>query len=380
VLARDTARRLHAPRWRWPRWLRTKWMALALFAGVLFAYELFDLWSLPRSTAYVIVGYFAGAIVIDTLFAGASFCKYLCPIGQFNFVASTVSPLHVQIRDASACRSCRTFDCIKGRPATLVPPRRAQRGCELGLFQPLKIGNMDCTFCLDCVQACPYDNVTISARVPGLELADDRRRSGIGRFQARWDLAALAMLFVAAALMNAFAMVAPVRAVETRIAAALGVTTETWPLAIVFFTGCVILPATVLALFPHARRYAYALIPFGLGVWTAHYAFHFLTGVWTIVPVTQRAAVDLTGLAFLGEPWWGWVGLGSGAIFPIQVGFVLLGAIGSCGALFAIRGPVDPLEGRIRTVAPWAVLLLTLFAAALWLIAQPMDMRGTGLG
>ena len=41
-----------------------------------------------------------------------------------------------------------------------------QRGCELALFQPRKIGNLDCTFCLDCVQACPYDNVGIISRVP----------------------------------------------------------------------------------------------------------------------------------------------------------------------------------------------------------------------
>ena len=37
----------------------------------------------------------------------------------------------------------------------------AQRGCELYLFQPKKAGNLDCTFCLDCVKACPHDNVAL---------------------------------------------------------------------------------------------------------------------------------------------------------------------------------------------------------------------------
>ena len=31
------------------------------------------------------------------------------------------------------------------------------RGCELALVQPRKVGNMDCTFCMDCVRACPHD-------------------------------------------------------------------------------------------------------------------------------------------------------------------------------------------------------------------------------
>ena len=43
--------------------------------------------------------------VIDGLFSGASFCKYLCPIGQFNFVQSLVSPLEVKARDPDVCTS-----------------------------------------------------------------------------------------------------------------------------------------------------------------------------------------------------------------------------------------------------------------------------------
>ena len=39
------------------------------------------------------------AFVIDGLFRGAAFCKYVCPIGQFNFVQSLVSPLEVKVRD-----------------------------------------------------------------------------------------------------------------------------------------------------------------------------------------------------------------------------------------------------------------------------------------
>src|SRR4051794_13620099 len=95
VLVRDWARRLHQPRWSWPRKLRTKWLSIALFAGILFCYEAFSLWESSRWTAWLIVGYFLAILVIDLTFKNATFCKFICPIGQFNFVASTLSPLEV---------------------------------------------------------------------------------------------------------------------------------------------------------------------------------------------------------------------------------------------------------------------------------------------
>jgi len=55
-----------------------------------------------------------------------------------------------------------------------------QRGCELALFQRAKVGNVDCTFCLDCVHACPHDNSGMLSRAPASELMVDPQRSGIG--------------------------------------------------------------------------------------------------------------------------------------------------------------------------------------------------------
>ena len=180
ILVRDVARRFHAPSRRWPKRMG-KWVALALFAAVLFAYELFDIWALPAATAWIVLGYFGAALLVDLTFTGASFCKHVCPVGQFNFIASTLSPLEVRVRDRDVCRTCTTVDCIKGRRDDRDRMVVTQRGCELALFLPSKVGNLDCTFCLDCVHACPHDNAAIGFRVPGDELADDRRRSAIGR-------------------------------------------------------------------------------------------------------------------------------------------------------------------------------------------------------
>ena len=93
LFTRNLMRRWIHPRFTWPRKLRNKWIAVMLFALILFFYELFGLWSSPWLTAWIIVGYFLAILLVDGFFKHASFCKYVCPIGQFNFVAATLSPL-----------------------------------------------------------------------------------------------------------------------------------------------------------------------------------------------------------------------------------------------------------------------------------------------
>jgi hypothetical protein len=387
VLVRDAGRRVHRPVLRWPRWLRTKWISIVLLVGMFFTYELFDLWALPRSTAYLIVGYFAAALAIDLLFAGATFCKYLCPIGQFNFIASTVSPLEVRVRQPDTCMTCRTFDCIKGQPQT------NKRGCELGLFLPSKIGNLDCTFCLDCVQACPHQNVGLVMRVPGAELLELGRRSGVGRLMHRPDIAALVVVFAFGGLLNAFGMTAPAFDLLRSLARSMGGIAEAPALVVLFVTGLGVLPLVMLGgaaavtrmtvgathpISQIALRYAFALVPFGMGVWLAHYGFHLMTGALTIVPVTQSAMINLAGWAALGDPRWQWTGMQPSAVLPTQLGFVILGTIGSIAVAYCISKRDYP-DRSVAAVTSWVVVVIALAIAAMWILSQPMEMRGLGV-
>jgi polyferredoxin len=395
ILVRNLIRRFHTPTRMWPRPLRNKWLAVGVLASMLFAYELFDLWARPTWTAWLIVAYFGGALVVDSFFRGASFCKALCPLGQFNFVSSLISPLEVKIRDAQPCADCRTKDCIRGRPSS-KGGSGGLRGCELWLYQPRKVGNMDCTFCLDCAHACPYDNVGISGRLPANELWTDPQRSGIGRFSKRVDLAALVAVFTFGALLNAFAMVTPVYTVEDWLASLLNTQAELPVLALIFLVGLVLLPALLLTvtgwiswalagareratLLGWLTRFSYALVPVGLGVWLAHYLFHFLTGFWTFVPVVQSFVADVAGTPLLGGPRWDLGPLLPAAwLYPLELGLLGLGWVGSL--LVACRLADREAERRPwAAFLPWAALLSLLFAAAIWLMGQPMEMRGTFL-
>lgn len=388
MLPRELARRFFKPALRWPHRLRSKWLAVGLFALVLFAYELFDLWGSPWWTAWLLFGYFAAALIVDALFRGASFCKWVCPIGQFNFIASTLSPLEVAVKEPDVCARCETLDCIRG---TRHPDDEAlviQRGCELALFQPRKMGNLDCTFCLDCVQACPHDNVGILARLPGSELWSGGAGSGIGSLPKRKDLAALVLVFTFGGLLNAFGMVSPVYAAQAWLAGVMGTESEPAVLGTLFLLVLVAEPVLLLGLaawltrrgtgareplLPLATRFAYALVPLGFGIWLAHYSFHLLTGLWTFVPVAQAA------LPWAGSPDWGLSGLSAERVYPLELGFLGLGLVGSLLVAWRIAQRDHPQRAG-RAFAPWAGLCLLLWSAAMWLLSQPMEMRGTFLG
>jgi len=389
MLVRDAARRFFHPRLAWPRPLRNKWLSVALFVSFLFVYELFDLWASPWWTAWLIVGYFVAALLIDSVFKHATFCKFVCPIGQFNFVASLISPLEVKVRKPEVCTGCMTKDCIRGEREASPELVVIQRGCELALFQPQKVGNMDCTFCLDCVHACPHDNVGVSARVPGTELMlPDASRSGIGYFSRRKDLGALTILFTFGALLNMFGMVSPVYAVESWLGRVLHVSHEGPVLSVLYVALLVVEHVLLLgaaawlsragkagSLLSRITRFSYGLVPLGFGMWLAHYSFHFLTGVFTIVPVVQSAVADL-GRAVLGEPRWTLTGLAMRSVQPLQFGFLMLGMAGSLWVMYHLAEE-ESRERALRIFVPWAGVCVLLFLSAMWLMFQPMEMRAT---
>jgi cytochrome c oxidase assembly factor CtaG len=384
MLPREAAKRLLPARWRWPQRLRSKWLAVGLLVAWFTAYEALDPWSSPASTAWIVVGYFAGAFVVDGLFRGASFCKYVCPIGQFHFVTSTVSPLEVRVRDVDACVRCSTHDCIRGRGAL--------RGCETDLFLPRKVGNLDCTFCLDCVRACPHDNIGLLAVVPGADLARDVRRSSLGRLSRRSDVAALVLVLVFAAFANAAGMIGPAAAAEAELARGIGLDSPRAATVLVLLVALVAAPLLACLLCAAIGRrlaglrtplrevicsFAFALVPLGVGMWAAHLLFHLATGTGAVIPVAQRIAIDL-GAPIFGLP--DWSSGGSAATSWLLPAKLLLLDAGLCLTIIVGWHVARHLVPRGRAVlgllGPWAGLATALWIAGVWILLQPMEMRG----
>jgi hypothetical protein len=185
-------------------------------------------------------------------------------------------------------------------------------------------------------------------------------------------------------------MTAPAYAAAARVAALLGSQSPTAVLGVEFVVGLALLPAALLAaaaalsggedpLPRRASRFAPSLLPLGAGVWAAHYGFHLFTGLGTLVPAAQAAAEAAFGTAVLGAPAWGLGGLSPAAAQGLGQGFLALGLVGSLTA--AVRLGAEAAPGRPRAAAaPWAALLVGLWAAGAWVLSQPMEMRGVLLG
>lgn len=430
MLPRRLAKRLLPAQRAWPAWIPGKWLAILLLIFFFWAYEAFSLWASPWLTAWVAAVYFVGAFIVDGFFKGAAFCKHVCPIGQFHFVHSMVSPLEVRVRSAEVCAGCATKDCLRGRYDETATPLRLtagqapalalssagaaamaspgasiaaagqamgrvglmQRGCELGLYLPKKEGNLDCTFCMECIQACPHDNIGIVARSPIAEFRSTGARAGVGKIQERLDLSALVLLLVFAAFLNALGMVAPVFALEAWVQNTFAWESRHTFLILFFILGLVVLPLALvlptgwlsqrwsgrsLGIRQQTTRYIWGLIPLGFGMWTAHYLYHLLIGGLTLVPVLQTYLRDL-GLPS-GDPRWG---LGAMVpeswLFPITLVLLQAGLLGSLIVLWRIAQQTERSHTlAVRGFAPWAILATVLSGAGIWLLLQPMEMRGT---
>ncbi len=72
---------------------------------------------------------------------------------------------------------------------------------------------------------------------------------------------------------------------------------------------------------------------------------------------------------------WRLTGIPRTIVQPLEVGCLILGLAGSLLVAYRLAEEDAP-ETPIQAFSPWAVLCVLLWAGALWLIAQPMEMRG----
>jgi len=186
--------------------------------------------------------------------------------------------------------------------------------------------------------------------------------------------------------MNAFAMVPPYYQLAERLSDLLGTRNEAVLLSVIFlaWTGLglsLTLAVTALAdriagvkatLQQSVRYWGAGFFPLAFAMWAGHYAFHFLTGWATIIPVTQQALANM-GLP-VGEPDWTLAALvPENWLYPLQVAILYLGLLAASYVLFRrARERNNFLSGAV--VFAYFFLLVAL---ALWVLAQPMEMRGT---
>ena len=398
TLPRELVRLFRIPQLRWPEWLSSKWLAAALMLLFFWSYEQFSLWRSPRDTALLLISYVAGATIVNSVFHGASFCKYVCPVGQFNFIASMFAPLELGVRNRHVCSACSTHDCVRGNDT--------QRGCELKLYLPNKAGNFDCTLCMDCVRACPHDNVSILPQFPLRDISRDPARSSLGRFSARPDLAVLVLVVVFSSIANAAVMIAPVARV-------LGGFQQRHPWAansLLSLLATCIFSVALLVLYTAAARvmqalsrslslrvifcrFSLALLPLGLSIWLGHLMFH-LASSWPSVPILlHRMSAGLVvghhAVSLVARPMRARAsssmlnpipGVHGLSLFDLQVWIVNLGLFVTWFAGRTLIRQISGPSGGFRSMlAVWICSSTGLYAIAVWIFTQPMYMRGMAM-
>jgi polyferredoxin len=431
MLTRGATKRLEQllpNKFTFPIFLRNKYFVTALLLLYFFSYEYFDLWASPWLTAWLAVGYFGAALVVDTLFPVGTFCRYVCPLGNFNFVMASASPTQITAVDHDVCRQCEHKPCLQGRysdssakllnlerennqnsplPPSSTPLLPLQTngtkqvafiplsditnangkghfpGCETELFVPTLQSNMDCTLCFNCVRACPYDNVALTVRRPGWEWT---RSPWLKR--GRLPLMLMGVMLTFYGLLNAAAMVPPYFVFAQVVADTLRTNNELLVLSLFFIAVAGLGFLTTLGVatladvvggkkaqpFQAFQRWGYVVVILGVGFWVSHYIFHLLTGALTIIPVFQHF---FSYRGFMVDPNWRLAQvIPSAWFFPISA---LITTFYSLFAMYTTARIALHDFGRRGVLAMWPVLIFVIVFSviALLIFNQPMEMRGT---
>ncbi len=242
----------------------------------------------------------------------------------------------------------------------------------------------------------PLDNVGLLPTIPGNSLIHDPNRSSVGRFSTRWDLCALVAVLVFGAFANAIGMVGPVLDAEARWQEQLGLDSILPVASATFFMIGVLAPLLLLplagilskALGPAREgfkaltiRGTLGLVPIGFAMWLVHMLFHLLTSWLTAWPAAQRAMQDL-GVHLLGEPAFAMSCCGPAPnwLLPVEILLLDLGLLLSLYVLYRLaRQVATGVMAELRVLLPWALIAFGLYCAGVWIILQPMQMRGTML-
>jgi cytochrome c oxidase assembly factor CtaG/ferredoxin len=371
------------PRSTWPRLLRSKWLAIVLLILFFWGYEVLAIWNSPWWTAWMIIAYFLIAFAIDSWFSDAAFCRHVCPIGQFQFVQSLISPAEIRVKNQSVCHTCQTRDCINGRDQL--------KGCQLGLNPPLKSGNMNCTFCLECVHACPNDNIGWLATSPFPALIEVIPSKPKNELRHRFDVSVLTALLVWLAFYNAFSMTGLAADWNQRLSGELGSSPIAGTMS--FLLCAILLPWILFTIVSHFTtmadstdslsrrftRYAASLVPLGASMWIAHFLFHLVMVGGAAGFTFSRFISQITGINIPYAPSdLVCHQLSDGWLLKTEILLLDVGLLASLYVLYRTASRKTANLGRdILNVLPWGLLSVILFFTGIWIILQPMQMRNT---
>jgi polyferredoxin len=335
---------------RWPKRLKGTWLQAGLFLmiGLFSALTLTD----PRVTGWVFLGLFIAATGLSLVFEKRAFCSYMCPIGGISSIYARPAPVELRVIDREICTTHSEKSCYQA--------------CPWGLYPVSFRDNAACGLCMECLRACPSDNLALSLRPFGTELNQPKTAS-------RLDETFMALVMLGSALVFAGVFVGPWGWLKT---AALEIGSVSWA---IYASGLLALNLLVLpGLFTLAVRLglkasevktnlkrevanlAQALLPLGLMAWIAFTISFALPKLGTILLVINDPFGWGWNLFRMGNALWSPNVAGFSSL--LQAGFLLIGFFWSGSVVKHLTGDNN------RRAIPILVFGLVFSLSMLWLL------------
>jgi len=297
-------------------------LIMAGFLLILWVEEVSQMRHSALATALLLLTILAGAVVVNTLYERATWCRHVCPLGGLAGVCSMTSVVELRPSIEVCSNQCTTHSCYKGA--------KNAAGCPLFQHVMFVNTNQQCKLCMSCLRSCPNDAVQLNIRVPAQEIwiSPEATRTGFHLFGA----AMLGIFF-------------PVYIHETRGVEAFGrsealftlafIAAAAAPIGLFWLTGLLFAKGEDFLVRNLWRQAAYSYLPLAVGTYAAYHV--------SLIGVLQTYHLRLfpvTGGSFIFQ----WP-----AFYPLVMFFVASGLILSFYSLYrTLRNVRNLSAGRRR--------------------------------
>ncbi len=118
----------------------------------------FHMTTYPRATSFLLITLVSLAIFFALFFERETWCRYLCPLGNFAGLFSLSAILFVRSNSNVCSTKCTTHNCIKGS--------EQYAGCPV-FHHPLYARSAHvCKLCFNCLKSCPNGSARLYLRPP----------------------------------------------------------------------------------------------------------------------------------------------------------------------------------------------------------------------
>jgi transcriptional regulator of aromatic amino acid metabolism len=128
------------------------------FVAIIWWEQIFHMTINPRPTGFLLIALISFAIFFALLFKRETWCRYLCPLGNFGGIFSLSATLFVRANPSVCSTKCTTHNCNKGS--------EQYAGCPV-FHHPMFARNAHiCKLCFNCLKSCPHGSARLYLRPP----------------------------------------------------------------------------------------------------------------------------------------------------------------------------------------------------------------------